>query len=98
MLVTAGIGTIINLNQNPSQAPYLHFGFGFSGWTGFSDKDEPTTPGIGISGGIGYEIKKHYGMQLNCFYGNPSPANTPFGEEVQVSGLGFQIIVVAIAY
>lgn len=98
VLVDEGIGTIIHLDQNASRAPYLHFGFGFSGWSGFSDKDEPTTPGIAVAGGIGFEIKAHYGIQLNCFYGNPSPANTPFGEEVQVSGLGFQFIVVAIAY
>lgn len=78
-------------------SPYISGGMGLSGW----DRDffhPNSTPGLGLFLGLGYEFVKHYAIQLNGIYSNPSPVSTPSGYEVHIDSFGFQLNLVALAY
>lgn len=79
------------LSSQDGHAPFLLFGFGWSGLTDMARRDESTTPGIAPTVGFGFKIHRNYGFQSTLFYNNPSPLNTDNGYGVKVSALSLQL-------
>jgi hypothetical protein len=86
-----GIQLLKYFNDDIKQVPFMLVGFGWSGLTDMSRRNESTTPGIAPTIGFGYKMAEHYGVQSNLFYSNPSPLNTENGYNVNVDALSVQL-------
>jgi hypothetical protein len=89
MNANTGLGILGYLSRD-EESPFMLVGIGYSGLAPFHHLGAGTTPGIAPTLGLGYELKKHHGIQATVFYNNPSPVNTPNGYTVDVSAWSFQ--------
>jgi len=93
----AGLGVFYYFNHElVFSSPYLFGGIGWSGWSTPFEKNSGSMAGMGATGGIGYEFAKHFSMQFNVFFTNPSEEDS--GIKVQTNSVGFQVSFIALAY
>lgn len=99
VMVTHALGTVALTQYTRPLAPSFYYtvGVGFSTWDlPFEEDAGDPWIGLGLRGGVGYEFRSHFAVEVSLGWGEPSTEEV--GVDVSSNALSLNVVLVGLAY